>query len=87
MSLDCNRTQSDLCFVFKFVPGLQNVLDDQKRMEDFLEREVPQCQIDFLLILISSIFFCLIFRVEPAGLIPQNFDISLMLLTSTISHF
>ena len=54
-------------------------------MEDFLEREVPQCQIDFLLILISSIFFCLMFRVGRAGLIPQNFDISLMLLTSTIS--
>ena len=85
MSLDCNRTQSDLCFVFKFVPGLQNVLDDQNRMEDFLEREVPQWI--FFFFCFSSIFFCLIFRVEPAGLIPQNFDISLMLLTSTISHF
>jgi len=27
---------------WKFVPGLQSVLDDQNRMEDFLEREVEQ---------------------------------------------
>ena len=64
-----------MCFVFKFVPGLQNVLDDQNRMEDFLEREVPQLIFFFCF---SSISFFLIFRVERAGLIPQNFDIYLL---------
>ena len=65
-----------MCFVFKFVPGLQNVLDDQNRMEDFLEREVPQ-QLIFFFFRFSSISLCLMFKVERASLMTQNVDISL----------
>ena len=59
VSLDCNRTQSNLCFVFKFVPWLQNVLDDQNRMEVFLEREVPQLILVFFCFLRFPFALCL----------------------------